>query len=944
MLNSPTNLPIRCNCPVCQEAKQPEDDFLQDKNKSVTSLPSIANVADYQIQALDVGRRWSNPSVMTYSFYNDTTNPEGSYYYVEKDKNIYEVSDAIKNNVRSILEEIIEPVINVDFQEVADSQNSYGRIRIMHSDGPSYAYAYYPSGHPVGGDIHLNDKYENNQGSTNRFSQGPGKHGFETLIHEIGHTLALKHPGDYNGDGSGDPPFLPYDEDHTNNTVMSYNFVGSNAATLLPYDIKALQSIYGARLKNNENTTYSFTSVNSYHTDGGETAGDASKNLKITIWDSGGIDELNLSNLPEENDGYYIDLRDNGIITHQDAYNDRSYKARGDNSGDKYYTTQYGTRIAFESDLENLVNSQSDDYVIANSLSNVFSGYSPGQETGEDVIEGADNWDTLDLSEFNSEEILQIENDQDLILELSEDSSITIKDYFSQPSDARINLVMIVSTTPAFSLSKTQATVSEAGDSDSLTLVLENAPGSQVVFNLSSSDTDEAIVSPATVTFTPEDWDIPQNITITGVDDNLIDGDQGSEIAIAIDTTLSDPAFAVLEGQVVSVTTTDDDVDSNLPLLTVEDIRVVEPNQGPAVAEFTVTLDRPATQRITFNYTTAETGEDNSATAESDYRQISRSTGIGKGQTSRLLRIPLKKDHLVEAEEEFFLEIEDVKGAVVARTQAKATIEDLDLPGFNLTETSANISELGGENQFKVALSGQPVSDVILDVNSSDTEEVTVSPTSLTFTRSNWRKPQTVTLTGVDDQILDGDQVSEVIVSVNSEQSNQVFTSLTEQIVTVNTLDNEIDGLPRLFVNNLKVIEKDRGRQGIVFQATLDKPSSENITFTYSTEALTATPEADYTPVVGTGIIRRGKTSTNIRAFVQGDKEVESDEEFLLRVTDIQGTANGESQGIALIEDNDSVLGTSQKLDSLFSASDILTENPGVTSPVLYGLPPLDFG
>lgn len=63
------------------------------------------------------------------------------------------------------------------------------------------------------------------------------------ISHEIGHALGLKHPGAYNANDSG--PFLSAEEDSTRNTVMSYDFAGDDATSLRPYDIAALQYIYG---------------------------------------------------------------------------------------------------------------------------------------------------------------------------------------------------------------------------------------------------------------------------------------------------------------------------------------------------------------------------------------------------------------------------------------------------------------------------------------------------------------------------------------------------------------------------------------------------------------------------------------------------------------------------------------------------------------------------
>lgn len=66
----------------------------------------------------------------------------------------------------------------------------------------------------------------------------PGTWGYETLLHEIGHMLGLKHP--FDGDDVL-PPLI----DNTGYTLMSYTAAGGPRTTYSSYDLAALDWLYG---------------------------------------------------------------------------------------------------------------------------------------------------------------------------------------------------------------------------------------------------------------------------------------------------------------------------------------------------------------------------------------------------------------------------------------------------------------------------------------------------------------------------------------------------------------------------------------------------------------------------------------------------------------------------------------------------------------------------
>ena len=79
-------------------------------------------------------------------------------------------------------------------------------------------------------------------------------------------------------------------------------------------------------------------------------------------------------------------------------------------------------------------------------------------------------------------------------------------------------------------------TTTEAGGTATFTVVLNSQPTADVAIGLSSSDTTEGTVGPS-LTFTTANWNTPQTVTVTGVDDALDDGDIAYTIVTAAATS-----------------------------------------------------------------------------------------------------------------------------------------------------------------------------------------------------------------------------------------------------------------------------------------------------------------------------------------------------------------------------------------------------------------------
>ncbi|MEI9924492.1 MAG: LamG-like jellyroll fold domain-containing protein [Bradyrhizobium sp.] len=196
-----------------------------------------------------------------------------------------------------------------------------------------------------------------------------------------------------------------------------------------------------------------------------------------------------------------------------------------------------------------------------------------------------------------------------------------------------VSQVIGITVTPTFGLVTT-----EAGGTTSFSVVLDGAPTSDVFIDIESDNEAEGTVSVKTLHFTPQNWNVPQIVTVTGVDDAVQDGDVVYHVILR-KAVSGDPSYNGFDPSDVTLTNLDNDH-----------------------AGFTVT---------------------------------------------------------------------PVSGLVT--------------------------TESGGQASYTIALSSQPTANVTVSLTSSAPSEGTVTPLSLTFTAQNWNQAQSVTVTGVDDQLIDGD-------------------------------------------------------------------------------------------------------------------------------------------------------------------------------------------
>jgi len=304
------------------------------------SVNSVASASDQDTNALLSGVKWA-PSAFP-SFPGETNltfsfPASASFYgsYGEETTNGFAALTPTQQAAARAALNLYSSVSNLTFTEITETSSVHADLRFGQSNAPSTAWAYYPSTSPYGGDAWFN------RASGAYADPEKGSYAYHTFMHEIGHSLGLKHghqtatslgggnfacecPDCAGGSftaaevtpEAGAPrdsaiqPAMTYAHDSMEFSVMTYNaYVGDAgggypnedwgfAQSLMMYDIAAIQHMYGADYQTrSSNTTYRWdAATGEQFVDGVAQGAPGGNRIFMTVWDGGGVDTYDFSN------------------------------------------------------------------------------------------------------------------------------------------------------------------------------------------------------------------------------------------------------------------------------------------------------------------------------------------------------------------------------------------------------------------------------------------------------------------------------------------------------------------------------------------------------------------------------------------------------------------------------------------------------------------------
>jgi len=254
--------------------------------------------------------------------------------------------------------------------------------------------------------------------------------------------------------------------------------------------------------------------------------------------------------------------------------------------------------------------------------------------------------------------------------------------------------------------------VTEGGATDSFTVVLTSQPEAAVQIALSG--TQVTVATP--LSFTAANWNVPQTVTVTAIDDALFENNPHPG-SVGLVVTSADAGYNAFAIPAVAVSVTDNDP---APTISVSSPSQPEGNAGTSVMNFVVSLSAVSALPVNFNRATADGSA--IAVANNDYVALAlAAASIPAGQTSLTIPVAINGDTVFEGDETFSLILSGISNATPSPTiTATGTIvEDDQQP-----TTTTIISDLPDPSVV-----GQPytVEVTVAAVSSSPLGTVTIS-------------------------------------------------------------------------------------------------------------------------------------------------------------------------------------------------------------------------
>ncbi len=375
---------------------------------------------------------------------------------------------------------------------------------------------------------------------------------------------------------------------------------------------------------------------------------------------------------------------------------------------------------------------------------------------------------------------------------------------YDDVSIASVAVSVTEDDTAGVTVSVASLTVAE-GSSGVYTIALNTAPSGDATVTVSGASGDVTVV-PSSLTFTSGDWNEARTVTVSAAQD----ADGIADPVVTLTHAASGGGYDDVSIASVAVSVTEDDTAG--VTVSVASLTVEEGSRG----EYTVVLETEPSGDVTVSVSGASgdvTAAPSSLTfTAADWREAQTVT-VSAAQDADAFGDPeVTLTHAASGG--------DYGGVSVASVTVSVT-ED-DTPGVTVSASSLTLSE-GDAGGYLLQLETEPSSSVTVSVSGAS-GDVTVEPSSVTFTAADWNQARTVMVSAGHD--ADGIADPEVTLTHSASGGDYDGVSIASVVVTV-TEDDTLG--VTVSASALTVTEGGAGEYTIVLDTEPSSPVTVSV-------------------------------------------------------------------------------------------------------------------
>ena len=404
------------------------------------------------------------------------------------------------------------------------------------------------------------------------------------------------------------------------------------------------------------------------------------------------------------------------------------------------------------------------------------------------------NWDSAQIVTISAIEDGNLDGDVTTKLNVSVSSGSDDPNYANGIPVQNVSVITIDSGTiilppaagPGITVTQSggNTLVTESGATDTITVVLNEQPAGDVTVAIASPD-GEINADPAEVTFLASNWDQPQYVTISAVEDGVADNDKDTTFTVAVSNS-SDANYTGLGTIRVPVKVIDSRNISGIVITSSGGNNQVKESGDSDSFSVSLSMQPSADVVITLS--------DNDS-SEISYSPSTLTFTPDNWDTPQNVNLSAKEDNIKDSNQITLLTLtsasDDAASSDLSTSTEVVTVDSAAEPGVTITDAPFSLIESGASEILSFELDTPPAAGTVVTITLSDNDssEIRYDPATLTFTSSNWNTAQTVELNAIEDKIRDNDQQVSLNISVSSNPVDS-YSSSMDTSLTITTQDS----------------------------------------------------------------------------------------------------------------------------------------------------------